>query len=175
MKKEKGFTLVELMIVVVILGILAAIAIPAFIRYIRQSKTSEAKENLGYIYKGMVTYYQEEHSDSSGNIYTLQFPATTSGLPATVPKGSRTVVQGSDWDKDATFHAIRFSVTEPIYYKYSVPNSTASGTVGEGAKFSAQAEGDLDGDDTHSTFQRGAEVKGGEPVGSPLIEKDPTE
>ena len=38
-----GFTLVELMIVVVILGILAAVAIPAFTRYVKRSKTSEAR------------------------------------------------------------------------------------------------------------------------------------
>jgi prepilin-type N-terminal cleavage/methylation domain-containing protein len=42
-KLMAGFTLVELMIVVVILGILAAVAIPAFSRYIKRSKTTEAR------------------------------------------------------------------------------------------------------------------------------------
>ena len=49
MDKEKGFTLIELMIVVAILGILAAIAIPNFMRFQAKSKQSEAKTNLGAI------------------------------------------------------------------------------------------------------------------------------
>lgn len=47
--KEKGFTLIELMIVVAILGILAAIAIPNFMRFQAKSRQSEAKTNLGAI------------------------------------------------------------------------------------------------------------------------------
>ncbi len=48
-KKSKGFTLIELMIVVAIVGVLAAIAIPNFLTYQAKSKTSEAKVNLGSI------------------------------------------------------------------------------------------------------------------------------
>lgn len=47
--KEKGFTLIELMIVVAILGILAAIAIPNFMRFQAKSRQSESKTNLGAI------------------------------------------------------------------------------------------------------------------------------
>lgn len=47
--KEKGFTLIELMIVVAILGILAAIAIPNFMRFQAKSRQSEVKTNLGAI------------------------------------------------------------------------------------------------------------------------------
>jgi len=47
--KEKGFTLIELMIVVAILGILAAIAIPNFMRFQAKSRQAEAKTNLGAI------------------------------------------------------------------------------------------------------------------------------
>jgi type IV pilus assembly protein PilA len=46
---KKGFTLIELMIVVAIIGILAAIAIPNFLRFQAKSKQSEAKTNLGAI------------------------------------------------------------------------------------------------------------------------------
>lgn len=49
MKNQKGFTLIELMIVVAIIGILAAIAIPNFLRYQAKAKQGEAKTNLGAI------------------------------------------------------------------------------------------------------------------------------
>src|SRR3990172_4038247 len=48
-ENQKGFTLIELMIVVAIIGILAAIAIPNFMRFQAKSKQSEAKSNLGAI------------------------------------------------------------------------------------------------------------------------------
>ena len=47
--REKGFSLVELMIVVAIIAILAAIAIPSFLRFAMKSKTSEATGNLAAI------------------------------------------------------------------------------------------------------------------------------
>lgn len=48
-KTQKGFTLIELMIVVAIIGILAAIAIPNFLRFQAKSKQAEAKTNLGAV------------------------------------------------------------------------------------------------------------------------------
>ena len=54
LKGKKGFTLIELMIVVAIIGILAAIAIPNFLKFQAKSKTSEAKTNLGAIFAGDV-------------------------------------------------------------------------------------------------------------------------
>jgi type IV pilus assembly protein PilA len=61
LKGKKGFTLIELMIVVAIIGILAAIAIPNFLRFQAKSKQSEAKTNLGGIFTAEISYYGEHN------------------------------------------------------------------------------------------------------------------
>ncbi len=58
-KSNKGFTLIELMIVVVIIGILAALAIPRFMRSTTKAKQSEAKQLLKQIYTMQHSYRQE--------------------------------------------------------------------------------------------------------------------
>ncbi len=55
--KAKGFTLIELMIVVAIIGILSAIAIPDFMKFTAKSKQAEARMNLGEIYICQISYF----------------------------------------------------------------------------------------------------------------------
>jgi len=61
LKGKKGFTLIELMIVVAIIGILAAIAIPNFLRFQAKSRQSEAKTNLGGIFTAQTAYLGENN------------------------------------------------------------------------------------------------------------------
>src|SRR3954468_22597286 len=103
MRKVRGFTLIELMIVVAIIGVLAAVAIPAFMKYIRRSKTTEATMNLRKMYDGAVAYYVAEHSDVNGNAIDRQFPGNAPFVPALAgvagakPPGNRYPSSPADW------------------------------------------------------------------------------
>lgn len=67
-KERKGFTLIELMIVVAIIGILAAIAIPNFLKFQAKAKQSEAKNNLSAIFTSQISYFGE--SNAFGTTFT---------------------------------------------------------------------------------------------------------
>lgn len=71
-RKAKGFTLIELMIVVAIIGILAAIAIPKFAELIRKSKEGATKGNLGALRSALTIYYSENEMfpDTAANVTT---------------------------------------------------------------------------------------------------------
>src|SRR5512137_2320359 len=84
-----GFTLVELMIAVAILGVLAALAIPVFQRYLVKAKAAEAPMMLRKLMDGASAYFTVDHADSSGQNVEPQFPSTTGWYPAELPIGRK--------------------------------------------------------------------------------------
>ena len=143
-KRSKGFTLIELMIVVAIIAILAAIAIPQYKKFQLKAKTSEAKTNLGSIRSCEEAYAAEN------DVYV-----TAAWNPSNNPTTTK-----QSWSSGTYFDSIGFEPAGDVYYGYSVAsgtttfpnaspsNSTASVSTG----ITMQARGDLDGDNNISYY-----------------------
>lgn len=68
--KSKGFTLIELMIVVAIIGILAAVAVPKFADLVTKSKEASVKGSLGAVRSALSIYYGDTEGSYPGNLFT---------------------------------------------------------------------------------------------------------
>jgi type IV pilus assembly protein PilE len=79
MKLQKGFTLIELMIVVVIVGILASVALPAYNDYVTRGKLSEATAGLSNGRIKVEQYYQDNHTYVGADAFP-PCPATTTNF-----------------------------------------------------------------------------------------------
>jgi type IV pilus assembly protein PilA len=165
-EKRSGFTLVELMIVVAIIGILAAVAIPAFTRYVRKARTSEAAGHLNKEWMGSIAYYEADHTSSNGMVLTKEFPGPTAAWAQAVECGcepSAYCPLSTVWSTDGIWQALAFALPDPYHY---MPGYTASGT-GVGAVFTAFAKGDLNCNSTLARFSREGAVNSlGDVVGS---------
>ncbi len=105
MFSKKGFTLIELVMIIVILGILAAVALPRFFNLQTQARTAAEKGVVGGVRAGISTYYVNQCA-----IAACAYPATLDAVPAATACSAATpcfvnvLSQGgitSDWTKTA--------------------------------------------------------------------------
>jgi type IV pilus assembly protein PilA len=139
---QKGFTLIELMIVVAIIGILAALAIPNFIKFQARSKQSEAKANLKGLFTAERSFYQE-HDTYSSCIRTIGFnPERANRYRYTV----NTVVRGDETCGTLELRQDAAGVTantdgdiQADAFKYSVASTAAANAAAAAATYAPVA------------------------------------
>ena len=140
MKGDRGFTLIELMIVVAIIGILAAIAIPNFMTYQAKARQSEAKVNLGGMFTTATSYFAENNTFSVATGDTLGYK----------PAGSSKYMLYYGGTANANtitpaFNAVAVPCNTQAPSAAPVPaGSTSTSTTG----FTAGAIGNIDNDST---------------------------
>lgn len=165
LRNRKGFTLIELMIVVAIIGILAAVAIPAFLKFIKKSKTNEAGLNLRQLYNSSATYFTADHSNTAGDLVPPQFPAAVGAAePAITSLGSTKITTAFDTGVagSQTWRALQFGLTDPHYFAYQYNNAG----VTTAATLTISAFANLDDDAEYSTFVRFGTIVAMELTGS---------
>lgn len=159
-KAAKGFTLIELMIVVAIIGILAAIAIPNFLRYQLRAKASELKENVNAIFKAEEAYKNREQGTGG---YTANATGSLAGLPTGCTPGATkcpwantdlAAAQGIDWIVEGSTYGL-YHVAVPatpihltVYAQSNIDNDSTwncvylfKATLDSGGNVSSNAAG----------------------------------
>jgi type IV pilus assembly protein PilA len=173
-RTERGFTLIELMIVVAIVGILAVLAVYSVRKYVAHAKVAEARNSLGQMAKDASTAYEKE--GTPGRVLPLGSAAGVShrmciGHPWNVPnnaaliRGQKYQSRPAEWvfsqiidgvSMPTGFSCLRFAMQDPQYFMYAYSATWPGTDVGN--RYAAIAMGDLDGNGVLSNLSVSGEI-----------------
>ena len=142
-RDQKGFTLIELMIVVAIIGILAAIAIPNFLKYQAKSRQSEAKTNLGGIFVAETSYFGERNN--YGNFQQVGYALAGSANRYTYRSGGADPGTGANGGATTNTNAVD-RIPQGVGVCCDAEGAVPANNTSQG--FTASAAGNLDQDAT---------------------------
>lgn len=134
-KRRRGFTLIEAMIVIAIVGLLVAMAIPNFLRFQLRAKSSEAKSNLAAIRSLEIAHFAEFNAF-----------AAAAATPAAPPGSARIAWPAPSPGCANCFDALGFRPEGAVYFQYEVIAAIANAASSGNDVFTAAAVANLDGD-----------------------------
>jgi prepilin-type N-terminal cleavage/methylation domain-containing protein len=145
MKRTQGFSITELMIAIVILGVLATLAIPGFTSYIYKSRVTEATTFLGEIKQR-----QESYRDEFGRYCAVSGADWGTYNPTTIPG-----IDPVGWTSTGNWDQLGAVPDGPVRFQYATVADVPGTSVPTGSNldnddhwFAARAQGDLNDDGT---------------------------
>ncbi len=154
-KSQKGFSLIELMIVVVIIGLLATVGVPQYQRFIAKTKQAEAKSMMSGLYTAEKAFFAEwnqyygdfraiGYQPDGALLYNVGFAGNGVAGPANHPSAT---FAGNN--PTANFRRSRTACANATFtctYAVVPPNLTGGTNVAAATTFSIQARANIDGD-----------------------------